>query len=190
MTPRFSIVIATYNRAAFLGEAIDSVLAQTLADVEVVVVDDGSSDATPAVLARYASDARVRCERLAENGGRAAARNRGVQLARAERLGFLDADDRYLPAALAMHWQAHDADPALGMSVGGFETVGAGGDSRGDGGAWHAHGDLNRVSDWLFDCFGRTGSVLPSQTFEVSRIRSNILPFGPSTSESSITAPG
>jgi glycosyltransferase involved in cell wall biosynthesis len=158
MVPRFSIVIATYNRAEFLSEAIDSVLAQTLGDVEVVVVDDGSTDTTPAVMARYAADARVRYESLGRNCGRSAARNRGVQLARAERLGFLDADDRYLPAALATHWSAHDAQPALGMTVGGFETVGP--DGVGEGAASQASGDLNRLSDWLFDCFGRTGSVL------------------------------
>src|SRR3712207_4601210 len=94
--PLVSIVIPCYNQAHFLGEAIESVLAQTYPHFEVVVVDDGSTDNTEAVAARYPG---VRCIRQ-ENQGLAAARNTGIRRSNGSYLVFLDADDRLLPNAL------------------------------------------------------------------------------------------
>ncbi len=93
-----SVVIATFNHARFLPAALDSALAQTLAGVEVIVVDDGSTDDTPAVLSRYAR--RVRVIRQA-NRGLAAARNAGLAVARGTYVSFLDADDVVMPTKLA-----------------------------------------------------------------------------------------
>ncbi len=96
-SPRVSVVIPTYNRARYLVEAIESVLTQTLADREVIVVDDGSTDDTPAVIAPYLD--RVRFLRQ-ENRGLAAARNAGIREARGEFVAFLDSDDRFDPRML------------------------------------------------------------------------------------------
>ncbi|MDX9710684.1 MAG: glycosyltransferase family 2 protein [Trichloromonas sp.] len=98
----FSVVIPAYNYASFLPRAIDSVLAQPGGDFEIIVADDGSTDATPAIGTRYRQEypERVRYLRQ-ENGGPAKARNRGIEEARGDFLIFLDADDRLLPDALA-----------------------------------------------------------------------------------------
>jgi GT2 family glycosyltransferase len=106
---RVTIVIPAYNQARYLGEAIASALAQTHADLEVIVVDDGSTDATPEVCERFASDARLRTIRT-ENLGVAAARNRGIAEASGDYLCFLDADDRYHPTKAAAQAALLDAD--------------------------------------------------------------------------------
>jgi len=93
-----SLIIATFNHARFLGAAIDSALAQTLGAVDVIVVDDGSTDDTPAVLARYAGRVRVLRQ---PNRGLAAARNAGLAAARGTYVAFLDADDVMAPTKLA-----------------------------------------------------------------------------------------
>src|SRR6266581_946708 len=94
--PLVSVVIPCYNQAHFLREAIESVLAQTYPHFEVVVVDDGSTDNTAAVVAGYPG---VRYFRQ-ENQGLAAARNTGLRHSVGERLVFLDADDRLMPHAI------------------------------------------------------------------------------------------
>jgi glycosyltransferase involved in cell wall biosynthesis len=96
--PRFSVVISTYNRADLIPETIDSVLAQSYPSFEIIVVDDGSTDDTVGALAPYRD--RIRYVRQ-ENGGFAAARNRGIREARGEYVAFLDSDDLYEPAFLA-----------------------------------------------------------------------------------------
>jgi len=97
VVPGISVVIPAYNRAALLGAAIDSALAQTHRDREIVVVDDGSTDETAAVVARYG--AQVRYVRQ-PNGGEASARNRGVREAAGTWVAFLDSDDLWEPKAL------------------------------------------------------------------------------------------
>ena len=87
-----SVVIPCYNQAHFLGEAIESVLAQTYPHLEIVVVDDGSTDNTGEVAARYPGVRYVR----QENQGLAAARNTGLRHSSGDYLVFLDADDRLL----------------------------------------------------------------------------------------------
>ena len=93
MRPRFSIIIPIYNEEAYLREAIDSVLAQTVSDWELLLVDDGSTDASAAICADYAaSDARIRMLRQ-PNRGLSAARNAGLAAAKGEWIAFLDGDD-------------------------------------------------------------------------------------------------
>lgn len=95
-----SVVIPVYNRAAVVHEAVDSALAQDAGGIEVLVVDDGSTDDTAEVVSRrYHDDSRVRVIRRA-NGGPAAARNTGIAQARGEYLALLDSDDTWLPAYL------------------------------------------------------------------------------------------
>jgi glycosyltransferase involved in cell wall biosynthesis len=95
--PTVSVVIPTYNAARYVGAAVDSVLGQTFRDVEILVVDDGSTDGTRALLSRYGTAIRYLRQ---ENGGVSAARNRGIQESRGRYVGFLDADDTWFPEKL------------------------------------------------------------------------------------------
>lgn len=98
--PEVSVVMAVYDGERYLAEAIDSVLTQSLRDLELVVVDDGSNDATPAILADYsAGDGRVVVKRQ-HNTGRVIALNRGVAIARGALVARLDADDVAMPDRL------------------------------------------------------------------------------------------
>ncbi|RKG90252.1 glycosyltransferase family 2 protein [Corallococcus terminator] len=96
--PLFSVVIPTYNRASLLEETLASVFAQTLTDHEVIVVDDGSTDGTLALLARYGERIRVLRQ---DNAGQGVARNLGIREARGEYVAFLDSDDLWPPWTLA-----------------------------------------------------------------------------------------
>ncbi len=98
--PRVSIVVPIYEVEAFLAECLDSILAQTFRDFEVVMVDDGSPDGSAAIAERYAErDPRLRLVRQ-PNGGLGSARNTGVREAEGELLLFADSDDRLPPGAL------------------------------------------------------------------------------------------
>jgi len=110
---RVSLIIATFNHARFLGAAIDSALAQTLGAVDVIVVDDGSTDDTPAVLARYAGRVRVLRQ---PNRGLAAARNAGLAAARGTYVAFLDADDVMAPTKLAAQLEMLERSPTIGWT--------------------------------------------------------------------------
>jgi glycosyltransferase involved in cell wall biosynthesis len=115
MTPTtelVSVVIPAYNSASTLSRSIDSVLAQTWAAREIIVVDDGSTDATANVIASYGD--RVRGIRQA-NAGPSAARNRGIEAAHGEYVAFLDADDYWLPAKLERQVALLAAQPELGF---------------------------------------------------------------------------
>jgi glycosyltransferase involved in cell wall biosynthesis len=94
-----SVVIPTYNRARMVIRAIDSVLAQTFRDLELIVVDDGSTDDTVSRL-RMLADARIRVLSLPANSGGSRARNEGLRAARADLVAFLDSDDEWLPLKL------------------------------------------------------------------------------------------
>lgn len=95
-TPRVSIVMSCFNKATTLADSVKSVLAQTCRDIELVVIDDGSTDRSAQVLEGLTSDRRVRVVTI-PNGGQAAALNLGMSLARGEYVGFIDADDEYHP---------------------------------------------------------------------------------------------
>ena len=99
--PAVSVVIPTYNRLPYVGEAVESVLAQTLRDLEVIVVDDGSTDDTADGL-RQRFGARIRIERFVQNVGRSAARNHGWSVAESDFVAFLDSDDLWLPRKLEL----------------------------------------------------------------------------------------
>jgi glycosyltransferase involved in cell wall biosynthesis len=101
--PIVSVIIPAYNSAEFVGEAIDSLLKQTLHDIEIIVIDDGSDDATYSIAeSRARSDPRVRVIRREQSGGGPArARNAGLAIASGEYVALLDADDVALPNRLA-----------------------------------------------------------------------------------------
>lgn len=110
--PAVSVVITTYNRAGLVGQAIDSALAQTWTDREILVVDDGSTDRTEAVVRGYGP--RVTYVRK-DNGGEASARNRGVREASGAWVAFLDSDDRWEPDALRILLTASRETPGAGL---------------------------------------------------------------------------
>jgi glycosyltransferase involved in cell wall biosynthesis len=107
--PKVTVVIAAYNAERFIRQTLDSVFAQTLREVELIVVDDGSTDGTAAVL-RAIDDRRLSVLRQA-NSGVSAARNAGLALARAPYIFFLDADDVLVPDALQRMVAALDNNP-------------------------------------------------------------------------------
>lgn len=111
--PIVSVLMPTFNQAAFICRAINSLLAQTLAAWELIIVDDGSTDATPELVAPYLADARISYERLHENKGLGAAINAGLARARAALIAYLPSDDlffrdhlRDLVACLHEHTEA------------------------------------------------------------------------------------
>jgi len=108
--PRVSCLLPVYNGEAFLREAIRSIQAQSFTDFEIVVVDDGSTDGTPEILAQLASDdPRIRVRRQ-PNGGIVAALNAGIELCRGEFIARMDADDIALPDRFEVqvrHLEAH-----------------------------------------------------------------------------------
>jgi glycosyltransferase involved in cell wall biosynthesis len=106
--PFFSVIIPTYNRGELIYPTLDSVLGQSERDFELIVVDDGSTDATLQALERYAdrvNDSRLRVIRR-ENGGTTAARNTGMDAAAGEYIALLDHDDLLFPWTLETHRQA------------------------------------------------------------------------------------
>lgn len=109
---KVSVIIPSYNRGDLLGDAIESVLAQSLPPHEVIVIDDGSSDDTEGAIARYAD--RIRFIRQ-PNAGVGAARNRGVCEASGQWVAFLDSDDCWLPHFIADCAAAARADPAAAV---------------------------------------------------------------------------
>jgi len=116
--PRFSVIIPAYNAAAFITRAIDSVLAQTWPAEEIIVVDDGSGDATADIVAGYGE--RVRSLRQ-DNAGVSAARNAGARAASGDWLAFLDADDWYYPDRLKWHAQWIARDGGLDFLTGDYD---------------------------------------------------------------------
>lgn len=107
-----SVVIPAYNAAGFIARAVDSVLAQTWQRREILVVNDGSTDATVQVLEAYGDAIRVIHQ---ANGGLSSARNRGIKEAAGELIAFLDADDRWLPDKLARQVAILAANPEIGF---------------------------------------------------------------------------
>lgn len=108
-----SVIIPTYNRAQRLGKAIDSVLAQSHQDFELIVVDDGSEDNTDELIENYNSDIVYIRQ---ENSGAAAARNRGIEKARYNLLAFLDSDDWFAENKLKTQIEAMNRNPSCLIS--------------------------------------------------------------------------
>jgi glycosyltransferase involved in cell wall biosynthesis len=164
--PRISVVVPTYNLARFVCAAVDSALEQTLAPLEVIVIDDGSTDDTQAVLRKYEGVENVRVV-LKPNGGVSTARNHGAALAKGELIAFLDADDIWLPRKLALQADLFAADDALGLVHCGAQDI----DVDGNPLAVHVEGMAGDVAlDMLrFErpviLFSGSTALLPRQVF-------------------------
>lgn len=110
-----SVIIPVHNGEAYLAEAVQSVLDQSYQPIEIIVVDDGSTDGTATVARSLGEKVTFVAQ---PQGGVAAARNRGVQEARGERIAFLDADDVWMPEKTAHQAAYLDAHPGVGMVFG------------------------------------------------------------------------
>jgi len=111
-----SVIIPVYNYERYLGEAIESVLSQTYQDLEVIVVDDGSTDRSGEVAKSFAGRGVRYCQEV--HAGIGPARNKGVELAQGEFIAFLDADDRWPLEKIERQLRAFENDPALEMVFG------------------------------------------------------------------------
>lgn len=120
--PKATIVVPAYNVATTLRETLESLLAQTFEDFEIIIVDDGSKDATNAIAQSYTGDPRVRVIRQT-NRGLAGARNTGIAAARGEYIGFCDADDLWLPEKLATHVEHLEDNQHIGISFSGSTLI-------------------------------------------------------------------
>ena len=111
-SPRVSVIMAVYNEERFLAEAVESVLAQSFGDFELIISDDGSTDATPALAHSFAErdPERVRILRGEQNQGKPFALNRALEVRRGELIAWLDGDDVMLPNKLERQVAALDAD--------------------------------------------------------------------------------
>jgi glycosyltransferase involved in cell wall biosynthesis len=115
--PEITIIIPTYNRADFLGQAVDSVLAQTYKNWELLIIDDASTDSTGSIVAAYAQkDSRIRSIKNETNLGISKTRNRGLHEARGTYIAMLDSDDIWLdPEKLAKQIAAFEKNPKLAI---------------------------------------------------------------------------
>src|SRR5438552_5656048 len=120
--PRITAIIVARNGEAYLREAIDSVICQSFTDWELIVVDDGSTDETGTIVREYEQALPNKVQLFAHSGNRnygiSASRNLALAKARGEYIGFLDADDIWLPEKLAEQIAIMDADPSLGIVYG------------------------------------------------------------------------
>jgi glycosyltransferase involved in cell wall biosynthesis len=144
--PAVSIVLPTYDRLEYLKEAVASVRAQTFTDWELIVVDDGSSDATRSWLASV-NDPRIVLVAHAHSGNPSLLRNRGVARARGSWIAFLDSDDLWKPSKLSMQLAQLEANPACRWSCTGVSFI----DAQGLPAAQRAGPAYVARSGWILD---------------------------------------
>jgi len=120
--PLVSVVIPVFNGAPFVAKAVASVRAQTVKDAEIIVVDDGSSDGTQAILAGLQKTAGLTWIQQ-DHGGPARSRNQGIAVARGQFLALLDCDDVWLPEKLAMQLEIMHRRPEVGVVHTDFDSV-------------------------------------------------------------------
>ncbi|MFZ2061165.1 MAG: glycosyltransferase family A protein [Candidatus Binatus sp.] len=156
---KVSVIIPVYNGAATIGRALASVFAQTFTDYEVMVINDGSTDDTAAVLSRYGDRIRVITQ---PNRGLSAARNAGVRASHGEYLAFLDDDDQWMPEKLARCVPVLDADPGCALAY----TLAVKVDAQGElmGSQSQTEGQPDGVeSPTMQEMLTRPWNVVPSQ---------------------------
>jgi len=159
-SPRVTAIIIVFNGERFIGEAIASILAQTLTMWELLVVDDGSTDATGEIVARIAAtDPRIQLLRHRDGGnhGMSATRNVGIAAARGEYIGFLDADDMWMPHKLAEQVAILDAAPQTAMVYGRTQI-------------WHSWDPSSGAPDFFYSL-----GVPPNKTYPAPRLFDQLL---------------
>lgn len=155
--PLVSVIIPTFNRANLLPEAVNSILAQTYPDFEIIVVDDGSQDETAATMKAIQDKRLIYLHQ--DNAGRSAARNKGLQFARGEYIGFLDDDDLYLPDKLTLEVAFLESHPNIDLVASSSEYITRTGEVRGVWRPWKYMPELTFL-DVLYRCPFMTCGVL------------------------------
>lgn len=122
--PLVSVVLTSYNHARYLPQAVESVLNQTLQDIEVVAIDDASADGSPRILQRY-DDPRLHVVLHAENRGTYASLNEGIALTSAPYIAILNSDDAWLPTKLQKQVDLLQRDPRIGLVHTDFTVIDA-----------------------------------------------------------------
>ena len=158
MVPFVSVIIPVYNAEKYLRECLDSVVNQTLREIEIICVDDGSTDSSPAVLAEYAArDPRVRVL-TQENAGVGPARNAGIRAARGEFVAFLDPDDLLPDASVYEALYFYAKENRVRVCGGGVCSLANDGKRYFPDASWGANVDqafpregFMRFADWQFD---------------------------------------
>ena len=170
--PRFSVIIPAYNSEATLARAIGSVLAQSYPAQEIIVVDDGSTDGTPDVVARFGKNLRYIRQ---DNAGVSSARNHGAQAASGDWLAFLDADDWYYPDRIRLHAEWIQEDSTVDFLTGDYDYRDDAGKLLGNSMSQHGSGlmmlsksagsaravmdQANEIQAYVADHFGDTHTL-------------------------------
>jgi glycosyltransferase involved in cell wall biosynthesis len=115
LKPLVSVIIPVFNTEKYLGEAIQSVLSQSYKPLEIIIVDDGSTDNTAKIVESFGSLVRYHYQK---NSGPGAARNQGIKMANGDFFAFLDADDLWMADKMKLQWMAFEEDPRLDMAFG------------------------------------------------------------------------
>jgi len=157
LRPLVSVIIATYNRADYVGESINSVLNQSYQNVEIVVIDDGSTDNTKNVLSQYKNKIKYIYQ---ENKGQAAARNNGIRESKGEFIAFLDSDDLLMPGAIELQVNALSSESNIKLAYGRIMEI----DSKGRAIVTHRNNQRYKsgsvYGDLLLDYFIQTSTVM------------------------------
>jgi glycosyltransferase involved in cell wall biosynthesis len=162
-TPLVSVIIPVYNGSRYIVQAVESALRQTFTNLEIIIVDDGSTDRTQQVLQPYFDRIRYIYQ---ENQGVAAARNIACQLAQGEFLAFLDADDYFLPSKLEKQLACFDHDPALDMVQTGWLMVDETGKDISEMKPWQQAPKLDLESFIIFKCVRPSAMMLRRKWWE------------------------
>jgi glycosyltransferase involved in cell wall biosynthesis len=120
--PKITVLLPFYNAEKYLAEAIESILSQTYRDFELLLIDDGSTDGSVAIVQGF-SDARIRLEKNGKNLGLVKTLNRGLDLASGELIARMDADDISVPNRLDLQVRFMDANPEITVLGGAYETI-------------------------------------------------------------------
>jgi glycosyltransferase involved in cell wall biosynthesis len=163
LNPKVSVIIPAFNCARYIADAIDSVLAQTYQDFEIIVVDDESTDGTGEVVRQYGD--RVRCIRQ-KNRGPSGAKNTGIQAARGEYISTLDGDDLWMPDRLEKLTPLLDQQPELGFAYGDCYRIDETPDRIQPRTAFQIHGGARR--GWVLERLVMVNFV-PSQSVIIRR---------------------
>lgn len=144
-SPLISVVMAVHNGEQFIGEAIDSILAQTFKDFEFIIIDDGSTDSTSSLLAKYEKhDSRIRIKRFDKNFGLTICLNTGLQLAQGKYIARMDADDISIPHRLEEQAKYLDEHPEIVVLGTAFTLVDESGNHLKD----YIFSDIPEVLKW------------------------------------------